>query len=179
MLQPPCPFPRAWQLCPPGASGHENSTPGGCQAQLPGIASPRGAQNGPLGGDRSGHSSNLELFCPYQLVAAGLPDTCSQGRALSGGFPGRERAATVQHGYLPATEKGRLHLGTFLPTEDLAPPLLLQASNSSFFPVPYTRSVAQSPRYADLMCTHPCPVSPTCDPFSCPTPVPLHKSRTG
>lgn len=95
----------------------------------------------PPRGDTSRHSSNLELFCPYQLVSAGLPDTCSQGGALSGSFPAPERAATVQHGYLPATEKGRLPSGTLLPTgvgavaRGPAPPLF-QASSSAFFPGP-------------------------------------------
>lgn len=96
----------------------------------------------PPRGDTSRHSSNLELFCPYQLVSAGLPDTCShKGGALSGGFPAQERASTVQHGYLPATEKGRRPLGTLFPTGEggvargPAPPLF-QASSSSFFPGP-------------------------------------------
>lgn len=120
--------------------------------------------------------SLFQLVCPTLAPRAGpCPAVSLGGRGLalsSTGISQPQRKAGFT--WAPSSPQRR-----GLWPEDLAPPLLLQASNSSFFPVPYTWSVAQSLRYGDLMCTHPCPVSPMCDPFSCPTPVPLHESRTG
>lgn len=82
MLHPPWLFPGALaalgavlRVCHLGASPQQNSTLGGYQASQHRLS--QGAQSCPLRGDNSGHSSNLELFNPYQLVSAGLPNTGS------------------------------------------------------------------------------------------------------
>lgn len=117
--------------------------PRGYQAWLLSLASPHWAQSCPIRGDNSGHSSNLELFSPYQLVSAGPPDTHSQGGSSSGSFPGQERAATVQHVVSQQWGKaaftwGPPSLQARAPRPgDFTLPLLPQASKS-FFPVPYT-----------------------------------------
>lgn len=179
LVHPPCPSPGSPRLRRPHyepvflvpLGSRTVGTPRGCQAWLLGTGSPRGAQGCPLGGDNSGHSSNLELFCPYQLVSAGLPHTRAQGGALSGCFPGQERAAAVQRGCLSNGERQASH-GYTPPrregTRARGPHPVSPSPGQRFSLVshpmqhPCTRSAAQSPGL------HTAQPSPTGTPFPSP-----------
>ena len=119
--------------------------------------------------------SLFQLVCPTLAPRVGpCPAVSLGGRGLplsSTGISQPRRKAGFT--WAPSSPRGR-----GLWPEDLAPPLLLQASNSSFFPVLYTWSVAQSPKYADLMCTHPCPV-PRVTPSPAPPPSLSTKAGQG
>lgn len=103
MFHSPCPFPGAAAAllgCPVGLpsmplEGQQDRAPGGYRPGSSASPLPEGPGL-PLRGDNSGHSSNLELFGPYQLVSAGLPKARSQGGVPSGCFPGQESVQAPQ-----------------------------------------------------------------------------------
>lgn len=90
---------------PRPTGGQQVGTLRGYQAR-PQQGSPRGAQSCPLAGDNSGHSSNLELFRPYQLVSAGLP--AARGGALAGWAPGRRGCHCPAWGQAGSARQARL-----------------------------------------------------------------------
>lgn len=163
MFHPPCPLPQGPAALTPWCLGTtEQRPPGGYQAQLLCIASRRDSELPPRG-DTSRHSSNLELFCPYQLVSAGLPDTSAPrvGPCLAVSVHRREGCHCPARVF-PATEKGRLPGHSLVSPQGgrsargPAPPSF-QASSSAFFPGP-TPGVWPEPEAGGPMGTHSCPV---------------------
>lgn len=107
-------------------------------------------------GDNSGHSSNLELFSPYQLVPAGPPTlTPRVGPRLAVSLGRRGQLLSSMQSPssgdpFPAGEGSK--------ARDLTPLFCPKPANHPASLSPTPGGVAQSLRASTPICTHPCPV---------------------